>query len=128
MAELPRLQNEYKRLPHVKPEQIFIAVHAYIDDKDLLELKELLRQKHITFPVMIDSAPPDKIGYGKTSNYYRVFGVPTDIKIDEKGRFASIEPEQYVGGDSLWVKGLPMKPADKEKNKELKPSDRNAIP
>ena len=98
--ELPRLEEEWGHSPPGpsrgrtmrgdRNDYVFISIHPYVDGDELQQLKDLLREKHITFPVMVDSRAPDGKFWGKTSAYYKVYSEPSDVMIDEKGRIADI--------------------------------------
>ena len=81
---------------------MFISIHPYVDGSGLQQLKDLLREKHITFPVMVDSRAPDGKSWGKTSAYYKVYSEPSDVMIDGTGHIAGISSEDgWVGEGNL---------------------------
>ena len=83
---------------------VFISIHPYVDGDGLQQLKDLLREKHITFPVMVDSRAPDGKSWGKTSAYYKVYSEPSDVMIDEKGHIADVSSEHdWMGEGNLWM-------------------------
>jgi hypothetical protein len=83
---------------------VFICIHPYLEGEELQELKNLLRDKHITFPVMVDSRTPDDKAWGKTSAYYRIYSEPSDVWIDEKGHVARLSSEHgWVAEGDGWM-------------------------
>ena len=86
IQELPRLQENWERSGRVyATPPILISVHPYVDGDGLQALKDLLRAKRITYPVMVDANAPGVMYWGKTSADYRVSSVPSDVWIDEEG-------------------------------------------
>ena len=105
VAELPRLQQQWERdFRQNADSAFFVSIHPYVDGDGLQQLKDLLRKKHITFPVMVDSRAPDGKAWGKTSAYYRVYSEPSDVWIDDKGYFARLAPEGWVSEGNWWMK------------------------
>ena len=93
--ELPRLQEDWERFrKSLADPPLFIGVHAYVDGEDLQELKDLLQEKRISFPVMVEAKAPGAMYFGKTSADYRVFSVPSDVWIDEGGHVARHDLER----------------------------------
>jgi thiol-disulfide isomerase/thioredoxin len=89
MFELPQLQENWELSQEgLADPPLFIAVHAYVDGDGLQALEKLLREKRITFPVMVEAKAPGVQYWGKTSADYRVFSVPSDVWIDEQGHVA----------------------------------------
>ena len=82
---------------------MFLSIHPYVDGDGLQHLKELLHNRHITFPVMVDSPAPDGKAWGKTSAYYRVYSGQPDVWIDKEGRVARLDLERgWVSENDWW--------------------------
>jgi len=109
LYELPRLEQAWGHSPpgpirNDRGNYVFISIHPYVDGDGLQQLKDLLRDKQITFPVMVDSRAPDGKAWGKTSAYYHVYSEPSDVWIDEKGHVARISSERgCVGEGDRWM-------------------------
>ncbi len=95
ISELPLLQENWERSRQgLANTSLFIAVHAHVDGDGLQALKDVLREKRITFPVMVEAHAPGVVYWGKTSADYRVFSVPSDVWIDEQGHVARHDLER----------------------------------
>lgn len=95
MYDLPRLQEDWERSrTGLADPSLFIAMHAYVNGDGLQALKDVLREKRITFPVMVEANAPGMMYWGKTSADYRVFSVPSDVWIDEHGHVARHDLER----------------------------------
>jgi hypothetical protein len=109
LHDLPRLEQAWGHSPQGllrgdRGNYVFISIHPYIDGEGLQKLKDLLRDKHITFPVMVDSRAPDDKAWGKTSAYYHVYSEPSDVWIDEKGHVERLSSERdEVGEGDRWM-------------------------
>jgi thiol-disulfide isomerase/thioredoxin len=107
LYELPRLEEMWGRSSRQRlaDRPVFISIHPYVDGDELQELRDLLREKHITFPVMVDSRDPDAKAWGKTSAYYRVYSNPSDVWIDERGYVVRLDAEARGVGEGDWWMG-----------------------
>ena len=95
ISELSLLQENWERSRQgLANTSLFIAIHAYVDGDGLQALKDVLRKKRITFPVMVEANAPGVMYWGKTSADYRVFSVPSDVWIDEQGHVARHDLER----------------------------------
>jgi peroxiredoxin len=102
MYELPRLQEQYGRVRDISSE-IFISIHPFVDGDDLEELNKTIKEKGITFPVMIDAPDSENTSWGKTFKKYMIYGIPFDVKIDKTGHVYQID-NQYINTNSEWLK------------------------
>jgi thiol-disulfide isomerase/thioredoxin len=100
VAELPRLQNEYENSIRNTSGPLFISIHQYVEGYYLEQLKDLISENSITFPVMIDKAQMPY--WGKTFMKYKVLSMPQDIIIDKTGRIDMPELG-YISESNWWV-------------------------
>jgi peroxiredoxin len=100
--ELLRLQDQHGNTMHNKREPLFVSIHPYVEGAELEKVQQVVRQKGITFPVMIDAPYTGELSWGRTFQKYRIFGIPSEIRIDESGRVGEIEKE-LVSEDSWWI-------------------------
>lgn len=113
--ELPRLQTQYGDTLKSSEGPLFISIHQYVDGPTLKEVEQTIKEKGITFPVMIDASHTDRMYWGQTSFKYRVFSNPYEIRIGEDGRVGEIE-KHTVSESSWWIdhagdsQSLSMKP------------------
>jgi hypothetical protein len=122
LHDLPWLEEEWGHSPPGpirggrggrgdRDDYVFISIHPYVDGDGLQQLKDLLRDKHITFPVMVDSPASDGKAWGKTSAYYHVYAEPSDVWIDEKGNVARLSSERdWVGKGDWWMGTMDGRP------------------
>jgi hypothetical protein len=103
MHELPQLQEQYGRTVESSSEPLFISIHPFADGQNLSQLKKVIKENGITFPVMVDSPDTEVRSWGRTFKKYRVFGIPTKVSIDENGHFAEID-EELITTSSWWFK------------------------
>jgi len=106
LQQLPQLERVWgnSSIRGNRDNYVFISIHPYVDGEGLQQLKDLLRDKQITFPVMVDSPAPDGKAWGKTSAYYRVYSEPSDVWIDEKGHVARLSSERdWVSESDCWM-------------------------
>lgn len=103
MYELPQLQKQYGQTLKRTSGPLFISIHSFVDGDELKQLENIIEKKGITFPVMVDSPGTERLPWGKTFNKYRVFGIPTEVKIDENGHFVEIDKGAIATG-SQWLK------------------------
>jgi hypothetical protein len=54
---------------------------------------------------MVDALETEGRFWGKTFRKYRVFSIPTEVKIDEKGHFAKID-KGFISTSSWWMKQM----------------------
>jgi hypothetical protein len=73
-----------------------------VEGAELEKVQQVVRQKGITFPVMIDAPYTGELSWGRTFQKYRIFGIPSEIRIDESGRVGEIEKE-LVSENSWWI-------------------------
>lgn len=101
--ELSRLQKQYGHTAEFSAGPLFISIHQFVDGDDLRQLKNIIKEHGLTFPVMVDA--PDTAGrsWGKTFKKYRVFSVPTEVKIDQNGYFEEMDKD-LVSTSSWWFK------------------------
>lgn len=100
LLELPRLQAQYGNTLKSPDGPLFVSIHDYAGGADLEKVRQVVKSRGITFPVMIDS-PPARIPFpGRTFREYRILGVPHEVKIDEAGRVAEVE--KYLISESSW--------------------------
>ena len=102
MHELPRLQDRYGNTMRNTYQPLFVSIHPYVEGAELKRVRQLVKQKGITFPVMIDSPYTGELSWGRTFQKYRIFGVPSEIRIDESGRVGEVEKEM-ISTDSRWI-------------------------
>ncbi len=101
MAELPSLQTQYGDTLKSSKGPLFISIHPYADGPTLKEVERTIREKGITFPVMIDAPHSNRRYWGQTSFKYRVFSNPYEIRIGEDGCVGEIE-KLMVSESSWW--------------------------
>jgi len=102
MHELPRLQDRYGNMMRYSYEPLFVSIHPYVEGEELKRVRRLVKEKGITFPVMVDSPYTGEPSWGRTFQKYRIFGVPSEIRIDESGRVGEVERE-LISEDSWWI-------------------------
>lgn len=105
MHELPQLQKQYGHVLENTSSPLFISIHPFANDNELKQLKKVIEKYEITFPIMVDAPDIEDRSWGKTFKKYMVFGIPTNVNIDENGHFAEIDKD-YVNKDSRWMKDL----------------------
>ncbi len=103
MHELPRLQNQYGNTMRNTGEPLFVSVHPYVDGAELEEVRKVIKDRNITYPVMIDSADTAELSWGRTFYKYRIFGIPSEISIDESGRVVGEVERALISEDSWWI-------------------------
>lgn len=103
MHEMPLLVEKYGQTLKDTSGPLFISIHPFVDGEYLKQLENVIEKKGITFPVMVDSSEKERVFWGKTFNKYRVFGIPTEAKIDENGHFLEIDKGAIASG-SWWLK------------------------
>lgn len=103
MHELSRLQKQYGPTVESSWEPLFISIHPFADGQNLRQLKRIIKEYGITFPVIVDSPDPESRSWGKTFKKYRVFNVPTEVRINQNGYFAGIDKE-YISTNNWWMK------------------------
>jgi peroxiredoxin len=96
--ELPRLQDQYGGTMQNTREPLFVSIHPHVEGAELKRVQQLVKQQGITFPMMIDTPPP----WGRTFRKYRIFGIPSEVKIDESGRVGET-PKELISESSWWV-------------------------
>lgn len=102
MHELPRLQEQYGNTIRTVGQPLFVSIHPYVAGAELKQVRQLVKQRGITFPVMIDAPYTEELSWGRTFQKYRVFAIPSEISIDETGRVEDVEIET-VSKDSRWI-------------------------
>lgn len=107
--ELPRLQKQYGHTAKVSSEPLFISIHPFVDGDYLRRLKKTLDKYGITFPVMVDSPDAEGRSWGKTFKKYRVFGIPTEVRVNENGHFAGIDKGFITTTSSWWMRKSKVK-------------------
>ncbi|MGA2060964.1 MAG: TlpA disulfide reductase family protein [Thermoguttaceae bacterium] len=100
VVELERFQ-EYQ--PRTKTDVVEIFVHQYVDGDDLDMLKRFIKNRKITFPVMVDAPVPGNLGPGKTFAAYRFYSYPT-VEIDENGHFVRVDGDTMMNVENWWMK------------------------
>ena len=68
-----------------------------------MKLSKVVRDKGISFPVMIDKPLQDKPYWGKTFMKYRIWSIPSEARINEEGHISEID-KPYIDKGSDWVK------------------------
>jgi len=101
--ELSWLQKQYGHTAEFSAGPLFISIHPFVDGDDLSQLNKIVQKYGLTFPVMVDSPDPASRSWGRTFKKYRIFGVPQEVKIDEKGDFVEIDKD-LVSTSSWWFK------------------------
>jgi thiol-disulfide isomerase/thioredoxin len=96
MRELSRLQGEFGDTIKSSQGPLFVSIHPHVDSNNLDKLRKVIKEKGITFPVMIDS-PYDEF-QGKTFYKYRIFSIPSEIKIATNGHLSEIPDEEISEG------------------------------
>jgi thiol-disulfide isomerase/thioredoxin len=100
VRELPRLQNELDRKTGSSEGPLFVSIHQYVDGDQLNELRKIIKEQGIKFPVMVDS-PYDKF-WGKTFYKYRIFKLPSEIRIAPNGHLSEI-PDTLISESDWWL-------------------------
>jgi thiol-disulfide isomerase/thioredoxin len=100
--ELPRLQAQYGDTLKSTNGPLFISIHSHAQGRDLDKVRQIAKSQGITFPVMIDSPHANWKYWGDTSYRYRVFSMPSEIRIDENGRVAEVE-KTLISESSWWM-------------------------
>ena len=102
MSELDRLERQYGK-DKIGQDKIFISIHPPVDTRDRTRLDKVIKDKGITFPIMIDKELEGKPFWGQTFMKYRINSIPCDIQINDAGLI--IEGARVlIDEDSDWVK------------------------
>ena len=83
----------------------FFRIGATVVVMDRFDAEGALQaiEKHgITFPVMVDAPDLEGRSWGKTFKRYMIFGIPKEVRIDEKSHFVEID-RGYIGTGSQWL-------------------------
>jgi hypothetical protein len=105
--DLSRLQKDWSRHspnPADESYDVLIAVHPYVEGDDLERLKDEVRQRGITLPVMVDSRAPGDTVPGKA---YASYGIPAwmehrEVLIDKTGHVSHHgSEEEFVNWQDL---------------------------
>ena len=102
MHELPQLQKQYGHVLADTSSPLFISIHPFANGNELRQLKKTIEKHGITFPVMVDAPDLGGRSWGKTFKKYMIFGIPKEVKIDEKSHFVEID-RGYIGTGSQWL-------------------------
>jgi thiol-disulfide isomerase/thioredoxin len=108
MRELPQLQKQYGNVLKNTSSPLFISIHPFANDNELRQLKKVVEKNGITFPVMVDAPDIEGRSWGKTFKKYMVFGIPTNVNIDENGHFVEIDKD-IINNPNFWL-NKPMGP------------------
>ena len=119
--ELPRLQKAWECSKRTRGDSsLFVSIHPYVDGDGLRQLKEILRDQRITFPVMVDSRVAK--AWGRTSAHYGVYSEPTNVWIDEKGYVVRHDSErQFVGEHDRWMTDRNEKKPERDNRGQPRP-------
>lgn len=103
MSELPRLQAQYGDALKFTDGPLFVSIHDHAEGADLAKVREIIKNKGITFPVMVDGPAANRMYWGDTFYRYRVFAVPSEIHIDSDGRVGEVGKE-LISESDWWVR------------------------
>jgi hypothetical protein len=90
VAAIPQLEQQYGRTLSNDNGPLFISIYSYCDGDDLARAKAFIKEKGITFPVVLDAADPDGSSWGLTNKAYGIDRIPQDATIDATGRLESV--------------------------------------
>ncbi len=88
--EIPRLQAQYGNTATDTDAPLFISIYSNCSGEDLAAARALLKEKSVTFPVMLDAPDPEMKSWGLTNKAYGINAIPQDAVVDENGRLISV--------------------------------------
>jgi thiol-disulfide isomerase/thioredoxin len=103
MYEMPRVQAQYGNTLKSTDGPLFISIHEYAEGEDLEKVRQVVKDKGITFPVMVDAPDANRKYWGDTFYRYRIFSEPSEIHIDPDGRVGTVERE-LMSETNWWVR------------------------
>ncbi|MDY0354445.1 MAG: TlpA disulfide reductase family protein [Sedimentisphaerales bacterium] len=103
MSALPRLQAQYGDTLRSTDRPLFVSVHPHAEGADLENVRQIVKNKGVTFPVMVDAPAGNRMFGGDTFYRYRIFAVPSEIHIDSDGRVGEVGKE-LISESDWWVR------------------------